>query len=202
MITLNDVKTLLQISDTTYDNFITFNIPLVIESICSHCRNHFIDVDYIDNDTYIRSDSVTFANSDNSITITDFDNEFVVGDYLRIYGTTRNNGHCKIDSINGTKLVVSEIDITDETIDSDEDNSIVIFRADYPRAIKLPASKLFRYLIDKENPRVQSEKIDDYSVVYKDSKMVNGFPGELMQGFNHWKKVYFRKIYIDNNYYN
>jgi hypothetical protein len=201
MITLTEVKTLLQISDTANDTFITFNIPLVVESICEYCKNHFIDIDYIDNDTYIRSNNVVFANADSSITISDFNNEFIAGDYLRIYGTKRNNGHCKVDSINSTKLVVSEIDIIDETISSNTDNSIVIFRADYPRSLKLPASKLFKYLIDKENPNVKSEKIDDYSITYKDSKTTNGFPAELMESFNTWKKVYFERVFLDNNIY-
>jgi hypothetical protein len=98
-------------------------------------------------------------------------------------------------------LVVSEIDIIDETVDSDIDNSIVIFRADYPRSIKLPASKLFKYLIDKENPNVKSEKIDDYSITYKDSKIINGFPAELMESFNTWKKVFFERVFLDNNIY-
>jgi len=186
MITLSEAKTLLQILDSTYDTFITFNIPYVIETICDYCKNHFLD-----EDTYIYSSDVVFANSDSSITIADFDNEFIAGDYIRIYESIRNNGCAKIDSINSTKLIVSGIDVINETVDS----SIAIFRADYPKSLKLTASKMLKFLIDNHDPFIKSEKLDDYSVTFDDKALINGFPANIMSTLNKYKNVFLKEIH-------
>lgn len=189
MITLAETKTLLQISDTNLDTFITFNIPLVINSVCNHCKNHFLD-----ENIYIKSENVTFANADNSITITDFDDEFIAGDYIRIYESARNNGYALIDSIDSTKLVVSGIEIIDETVDS----NIIIFRSSYPKSLKLPVSKMLNFLIKNQDPFVKSEKIDDYSVSFSDQKMIEGFPKNIMSSFSRFRKFYLKEINIDD----
>jgi hypothetical protein len=189
MITLTEVKTLLQISNTDWDTFITFNIPLVINTICDHCKNHFLD-----EDIYITSENVTFANTDSSITITELAGEFVAGDYIRIYESARNNGCAKIDTVNSTKIVVSEIDIINETVD----NSIIIFRANYPKSLKLTAAQMIKFLIANHDPFIKSEKIDDYSVTFDDEEMVDGFPRSIMSKLNRFKKFYLEEINIDD----
>jgi hypothetical protein len=187
MITLTEAKTLLFLTDTTYDTFINFNIPLVINSICDYCKNHFLN-----EDIYIISDEVIFANADNSITIADFDSEFVAGDYIRIYESDRNNGYAKIDSIDSTKLVVSGIDIIDETVDI----NIAIYLSDYPKALKLTASKMLKFLIDNHDPFLKAERIDDYAVTYSDENLVYGFPKKIMSSLDRlYKNVYLKEIH-------
>jgi hypothetical protein len=187
MITLAETKTLLQISDTSQDTFITFNIPNIINSVCDHCKNHFLD-----ENIYIKSENVTFANADNSITITDFDDEFIAGDYIRIYESARNNGYALIDSIDDTKLVVSGIEIIDETVES----NIIIFRSSYPKSLKLSAAKMLNFLIKNQDPFIKSEKIDDYSVTFAENEMVDGFPKNIMSAFSRFRKFYLKEIYI------
>lgn len=189
MITLAEVKTLLQISNTEMDTFITFNIPLVINTICDHCKNHFLD-----KNIYIASENATFANTDSSITITELAGEFIANDYIRIYESSRNNGCAKVSSVASTKLVVSETDIINETVE----NSIIIFRASYPKSLKITAAQMIKFLIANHNPFVKSEKIDDYSVTFDDKEMVDGFPKSIMSKLIRFKKFYLEEININD----
>src|SRR4030066_112153 len=43
VITLSEAKTLNQISVSTYDTLINMLIPIVEDSICNYCNNHFVD---------------------------------------------------------------------------------------------------------------------------------------------------------------
>ncbi|RQV92581.1 MAG: hypothetical protein EH224_15155 [Calditrichaeota bacterium] len=185
MITLTDVKTINRLGDTE-DDFINYNIPLVISSLCNHCKNHFLD-----KNIYVKSSSVTFSKTDNSITITDFDNEFIEGDYIRIYGTKRNNGHAKIDSIVGTKLTVSEITLVDETVLG----SIIIFRAEFDRSLVIPASKIIQILMENKEENLKREKVDDYEVEFVEG--LGYMPKDLMKAFKNFKLFYLEEININ-----
>ena len=185
MITITDVKTINRISGSTEDTFLNYTIPLVINSLCNHCKNHFLD-----KDTYIKSSSVVFASSDNSVTISDFDDEFVEGDYIRIYESTRNNGHAKIDSISGTKLTLTEITLVDETVS----DNIIIFRTEFDRSLVIPASKIMQILINNNDLELKREKVDDYEAEFVDG--IGFIPKTLMQAFKNFKLFYLEEIYI------
>lgn len=180
MITLSEIKTLLQISssDTSKDDLINFNIPLVIDLICEDCRNYFLN-----EDIYIVAD-VEFDSSDNSVAITGFTNQFSEGEYIRIFESDKNNSHARIESISSTKLVLSQIDIVNE-----EKENVLIIKADYPKTLKLIASQLINFEMNNQNANVKKEVIDDYEIEYNNS-FKSGIPESLSQKLSRYRKFY------------
>lgn len=185
MITLTDIKTINRISGSTEDTFLNYTIPLVIESLCTYCKNYFLD-----KETYIKTLSATFAASDNSVTITDFDSEFAEGDYIRILETTRNNGHAYISDITGTKLTLTGITLVDEIVE----DLIIIFKCDYPRSLKIPVAKIFTTLINNKDIELKREKIDDYEAEFVDG--IGFLPKNIMAAFKNYKKLFWDEIYL------
>jgi hypothetical protein len=186
MITLPEAKSMLKISDTSRDSFLTFHIPIVIEVVCNYCKNHFLD-----KNIYIKDSGTIFEKTDSSIIIPNFSNELIPGDYIRIFESTRNNGHAKIDSIDGNKLTISDKELVTETIS----NNIIIFRVNYPNPLKIGISKMLQTLINNDDPNLVKEKVDDYEAVFKDSE--GDFPKDLMKAFRRYKQFYLEEIDIN-----
>lgn len=186
IITRTEVKSLLQITDTDWDTFIDMNIPIIEQVICDYCNNDFIDKRY----DWFSSNEIAFVNSSNSIIFTGIgDKNLVSGDSIRIYRSKRNNQSFTIDTVNSDSLVLNDIDtVKEETAD----NVVYLIRLDYPKPLKLIASKMINTLISEldntKTPGAKSEKIDDYSITYEDN--YQGFPLSIMKQLNNYRYLY------------
>jgi hypothetical protein len=182
----NEVKALLQIDNNDNDSFIDLNLPIIEQIICDYCNDDFTDINF----DYFSSNTITFLNSDNSINYSNIGNKKLVeGDTIRVYKSLRNNQTFTIDSITTNKLIVDSIDtITTE----DEGKHVYITRIDYPKPLKLTASKMLNFLLadldGDKTPGAKSEKIDDYSVTYEDN--YQGFPLSIMKSLNSYRQLY------------
>jgi len=186
IITRTEAKSLLQITNTDNDSFIDMNLPIIEQVICDYCNTDFIDKQF----DYFSSGSISFINSDNSINLTGIENKkLVANDSIRVYKSLRNNQSYTIDSVNTGKIIVNSLDtITDE----DEGEGVYITKINYPRPLKLTASKMLNFLIadldEDKTPGAKSEKIDDYSITYEDN--YQGFPLSIMKALNTYRQLY------------
>lgn len=192
MATRTEIKSLLNIDNTDWDDFIDLNIPIVEQIICNYCNNDFIDKSY----DWFCSNQISFTASTNKINFTGIgDKDLIAGDSIRVYRSKRNNQSFTIDTVNTNDIVLNDID----TIKNEEaENSIYIIKLDYPKPLKLIISKMINFLItdidETKTPGVKSERIDDYAITYEDN--YQGFPLSVIKQLNIFKQIF--KIDIFN----
>lgn len=192
--TLTEVKTLLGISNTTNDAYISALIPLVDQAICSHCNNDFILLDkygYVK--TYIDSNTFSFVKNTNSIDSSEINlnnYNFAVGDSVRVFNSENNNQLFTINSIETTKIIFESID---SVKDEDAGNFIIIVKVEFPRDLKLIAADLINWKLQskKVTPGLKAVKFDDYSATFADNQ-VKGFPISLMSSLYDYRIPYYK----------
>jgi len=191
IVTRAEVMTLLQIADIDYNTFIDMNIPIAEQAVCSYCNSDFIDKNF----DYFSSNAVSFANSTNSINLTDIGNKkIVVNDTLRIYRSLRNNQTFTVSSVATDSIILNAIDtVTDE----DAGEGVFVAKVRYPVPLKFVVAKMIKYALSISDIdfNIKSEKIDDYSVTFVDN--VFGYPQSIMSHLNAYRQVY--KIDLFNN---
>jgi hypothetical protein len=179
IISLLDIKTLLQITTTDSDDLILLNMPIVEKAICNYCNNDFLDEDF----DYIFSNDFVFSIVDNSISLTNIGDDLVAGDNIRLYNSARNDRVLSIKTVSVNKLVLD----TDIFLESD-DRSIILARIQYPDDLKMAFVQMMDFTLQKYNVGLKNEKIDDYSITYND--LINGYPKSIMSGLQCYRQVF------------
>ena len=197
LMTTAEVKSILGITDSTYDTQIAFFIPYVERDLIDYLNNQFMD-GYV----YRESGSdFAFVRGDSDTTdyISDTSAEFLVKGFLSGMDITVNNsgandGLFHIDSASTGKLKLTEYGILidqdqDDTSDDNYIGTVLISRIKWPDAIKLPATKMVWSLIDdaKVNDAI-SERLDDYSITYAGS---NAYPTKIINMLAKWRRPVF-----------
>jgi len=180
-ITQTETKTLLQISASTWDSLITSLIPLAKRKIVRYCNNAFLDANI-----YIEAETIACV-SGTPATITDSDSGFVdagfvSGHDILVYGTDDNDGQYNAATVAAGTLTL----LTGESLTSeDAGNEVLITRIKWPDELKLPASQLLAFLIQKQGKLVGSESLPGgYSVQYKDERAL------MAELFTDFRKPY------------
>lgn len=191
LMTTDEVKRFLRMTETTYDVLIDVYLPLVEEDICEYLNNWFEDrVIYIKTGSGL---AFTRGNTSTGTTQADYitdDNQdfstagFAAGQDVIISGGS-NYGIYTIASLTSAVMTMTS---TGVFVSQDQDQShhtvgtIRIARVNWPNWIKPIAAKMIWYQIEHNKPdSVASERIDDYAVTY-----VNGrpYPDMLLSGLN------------------
>ena len=195
--TTAEVKSILGITDSTYDTQIAFFIPYVEKDLIDYLNNGF-------QDKYVSRESASeFAFIPDTSTgdyITDGDSDFLnrgftAGMDIAIEGGYSNVGKYTIASVTAGQMVLTDkgILIAQDMGDTKDDNqigSVLISRIKWPDALKLPAAKMVWSLIDDARPSdAISEKLDDYSITYAGS---NAYPTKIINMLGKWQRPRFR----------
>ena len=196
IITLDEVKDILQIDGDSYDNDIERLIPYVQEDVCDYCNNWF-------KDKYVYRESVSYISfvrgttGDSGDVIIDDDSKFLQKGFLSdmdivVEGGGANVGIHHVASAAAGQL---KLDSTGEIISQDPDDTddnnwignIKISRIKWPKAIKLAVAQMVLYLIEHPRPSdVKSETIDDYSVTYIGS---HTYPQRVADGLRKYRRA-------------
>lgn len=197
IVTVADAKTILGITDSTYDTQLEFFLPLVEKDIVSYIGHAFQD-GYV----YRESGAALHLHRGDSDTydfITDDEEEFsekgfLSGMDIAIEGGWSNVGIYTVETASTNKLILDEYE---ELIDQEQNNTkddhymglIRISRIKWPKELKITAAKMAWYLIDNSKiSDVQSESLDDYSVTYAGS---NAYPNRLLMGLDKFRRPRF-----------
>ena len=188
-----EVKSVLRITDTTYDSDIDFFLPLVERDIIDYTNNAF-------QDRYVYRESgnalaFVIGDSDTGDQITDQEEDFVEDGFrstmdIVVEGGGANVGYYHLSSASTGRLVIDEYArfVPQDQDDTKDDNligSIRISRVKWPRALKLTAAKMIWHLISDAKPDdVQSERIGNYSVTFAGS---NAYPTRVLDGLRQYK---------------
>lgn len=202
IVTVDNAKTLLQISVSTYDTLIKKLIPIVENKIVNYCNNEFISiyeaVNGIMPTVYVWGSEISFNSSTNRITdegeTIDFSN-FRDGDSIRVYNSLHNNGPLTIEEVTVNYLL---IDDTNTLVQEEEGNTIIIARISWPADLELVAAQMIKYNMQKQG-YFKQEKIDDYSYTLDD--IVSGYPRSIMQGLTDYVSAFYKTIPTNTLYY-
>jgi len=196
LITLKDVKSLLNYTDDTYDVRIKSLIPYVQDKVITITNNKFKQPR-----VYLRTSEIIFASADNpTITIDDpaFDFDdigFKNGDDICIEGTMKNDGIYQISTV-GTDSLTLTVDASGVIRDEDAVNDfsytytdVVVSLVVFPRAIKPAVANMIRYdMLERVNRTgVSSETIGNYSVSYaRAAQLGYDYPDDVVGGLDPW----------------
>ena len=195
LMTAQEVKTILRITDTTYDDDIAAFLPLVEQDLISELNNAFQD-GYV----YRESGSdLAFHKGDSSTYdyITDADEKFLARGFddgmdIIVEGGWSNVGLYTIDSASSGTLKLDEYGVLinqdqSSTQDDHAIGAVRISRVDWPRAIKIPAAKMVWHLIkNAQGGDEQSESIGGYSVTYFGT---HAYPIRVIRMLDRWRQI-------------
>lgn len=197
IITRTEAKALLNITASTWDSFIDMQIPIIEQIVCDYCNNDFPDKIF----DWFSSSAIVFTSSTNSIDLEDIGNKkLIANDTIRVYKSLRNNGAFTIGTVNADSLIINNINTI---IDENENEGVYITKIDYPKPLKLTASKMLEFLIagitEDKTPGAKSEKIDDYQITYEDN--YQGFPMSIMKALNMYRCPYKKDLFSHSRRY-
>ena len=151
-----NLKTLLGISATTYDNQIDMLIPQILDSICDYCKNDFL-LAGIDGYVY---DNPDMTITSTTITLTT-DLPILAGDFIRIYGTAYNDGLYQVKTYTGGIITIE----TQKTMRAETVTSAVIALIDFPIQILNVIAAYIKNDVVSDGA-VKMEEIDDVRYDY------------------------------------
>jgi len=189
LISLQEVKYLLNYTDDTYDTRIKTLIPYMPERVALLCNNKFMNIDC----RTTSADDIVFASATNP-TITTTDEGFTEDNFLAdmdiyVEGSLLNDGFYTISTVTSTVMTLTTADeLTDETV-STEDITITITQVKWPKGIKPIIANMIRYdMIDRVGRSgVKSERIGNYAVTYESSQVGVDYPGDVVAGLDIYK---------------
>lgn len=180
MFSVSEIQTLLQTSENT--SLIQNYIPIVTDNIITHCNNHFLNPHF----DYFLSSNIVFA--DNQIQLTNIGTyDLVAGDYIRVYGSLKNNYTFLVGSVSTNYLTIDSN--FNEIKNEDLGKSVLIALCNYPQALKMPFSQMIGYKLENYKAGIVSKQIDDYSYTLE-KDLVSGYPKSIMSDLSNFKHPY------------
>lgn len=184
---LNEVKNLLQISDTSKDSFINSMIPIVQDFVLKYTNNYF---EILTDEVYRDSNTISFV-SGTPAKINDSQNKFislgfVPGIHIRVQGSKFNDGVYKVDIVEAGTLTLS---VDEQLINESADSEVVVLITivQFPKGIKLPIAKLIGFHLDPKNAKgVQSESLGDHSINFQSGGM---YPQSLLNDLRPYMRM-------------
>ena len=185
IINKDNIKTILGISGTDYDDQIDYLIPQILDQITQYCRNDFIKKSaglYVYDDCDVVIDSTT-------ITL-DTDLPLIAGDFIRLYGTTYNDDLFQVNSYSGGIITIENT----KTMRAETTESIIISLVEFPSEF---ISLIGQYIKGNvvNDGQVKREKIYDTEIEYGLTQSTNDFVSQNTSFLSSYRKVY--KDYLD-----
>lgn len=162
--TIPEIKTLLQITTSTYDDLIKLLIPILTDEIVKYCNYSFTVYNGIDDLEYYDSETLSFVSAtgkivDSSGSLADLN--LAVGDDFKIEGSQYNDGYFTVKAKSSSEI---EIEDVNSFIDEREGLDIVVKRVMFPKALNLSFSLMMKFHIDKKKgSSLKSESVGSYS---------------------------------------
>lgn len=187
MVNLATVKTILNISSTSRDNFIQAMIPITYAEIMEYCNNSFSSPDFV-----IESDEIYFDHTTTEQIKLDAGGFAAIGfpssANLIVSGSRLNDGIYTLSSQTDYILTVSE-QVNDET-QTTAGYDIKISLAQFPRQFDLIASRMIGYQMNNAaSAGITSQSIGNYSESRAAGSVVNGYPNEILAMLTPWKNI-------------
>jgi hypothetical protein len=187
IVTLNEVKSLLQITEIAKDTFISAMIPIVQDFVFIYTNNYF---EILTEDIYRDDNTISFVKGTPS-KINDSRSQFVsmgfVKDiHVRVQGSKFNDGVYEVANVDAGSLTLdSDEELVNEAVDSEVVTLITVVK--FPKGIKLPVAKLIGFHLDPKNAKgVQSESLGDHSISFQSG---GNYPQSLLNDLIPYRRM-------------
>lgn len=188
IIELEEVKDILGITDTTYDDRINRLLPFVQDDVVNYLNNAFRD-----RNTYYASATIELNNADPP-TITDTEEEFLnegfeAGMDIYVEGTQRNNDIYTIATAAAGTLTLAATDhlYSEGSTDEYGGNVISITHVRWPKGLKIYVAQMIWENIDRaRNKGIKSRTLGPSSVTYE-SIEGGGYSKSILNGLGKWR---------------
>ena len=177
--TKTQIKTLLQINNTNYDNLIDELIPIVQDDLITYLKNYFKNTEIQYSNSTISFASNTISDSDLNFV----DEGFVDGDYI-IQGSKYNNTFVTV-----TNVVEGELTTSEDLITETAGNTIKLTFVQFPQGIIRIFANMIGWSISYKTG-VKNETFSRYSISYGEDTQnrINGYPDSITNGLVKYKK--------------
>ena len=181
--TTEEVKELLQVTVSTYDDSIDAQIPIITDFIHNFTKNRFAWYS-----VYLTSTGIAFVKGSPD-TITDEGAGFVeagFADGMDIWVNNSLNSDCAryAETVTAGTLTLSS---DNELIDENSERSITIYRVKYPVSLKMTLSKMIAFNLDRSNLKgVKSKSIGDLSYSFAGD---GNYPSDLLAELGAFRRT-------------
>jgi hypothetical protein len=184
-ITLSNIKTLLDIANTTYDTKIALLLPQIIKNIVNYCKNPFLRRTV----ESIHSLIATFEDTGNTITLSDnLDFPLSTDDFIYIRLSDYNDGIYQVTSYTNQVITIK----SNYTLRNESDSAITIYLCEIPDDILMLVCKILKKNFTIENTSgIKREEMPDYEIEYKDSGSTY-FDETDLKLLTNYRKVYWK----------
>jgi len=184
LITLEQVKGVLQFDDDTYDETIELLIPFIQDQVIySICNNTF-------KNPYVYTYASTISFDTSADQILDSDSNFVTNGFVDscdiiVQNSKHNNGIYEVNTVAAGSLTLTfEHTIQNALIEETIDKTVLVQKIEFPPALIVPSAMLLNYFLQKDNIKgVKSESVLSYAVTYSDD-----VPKNITTMFNRYRK--------------
>lgn len=182
--TSTQIKSILGITDSTYDTRITTLMPMVFEDIIRLTNNQFLNHNFsFSGDitpTVAGGPVYSFDCADGGMD----DEHFVAGDILYCDGSGRNDRYFTTTVIADTKITVTE------QVYSEDEFSGKLILAVFPADLAIVYARMIGYQLDSAaKAGITHETILDYSVTRTENATGAGYPKEIMLSLARYTNV-------------
>ena len=176
----SELKTLLNISTTKSDNYISFLMPIVQSDLLNYLNNSF-NPEYT---IYTTSENLGIGTT--GIDVFSFEYDIYKLDKIYIGGSSQNwtEGTTADYYINGDdySITIRKSITSTETITAD------YYRPVYPQGLMVVYADMIDYRLNTDNRSpFKSETIGHYT--YTKDEIVNGYPKSIINPAKKWRKV-------------
>lgn len=161
--TQTQVKSILNISDSTYDSQIDTLSPIIQADLLRRLNNNFVNQKV----RLLSKNTIAFVAS--SKTITDSSSGFVTAKFtanthILVEDSLSNNGIYKIATVAAGTIT---LDDAETLIDESAEEYVTLTRVDFPVDLQLPFARLIWHEINnRDTAGIQAEKTGNYSATY------------------------------------
>lgn len=182
--TRSEIKTLLQITDTSKDSLIDALIPIVQDEIVEYCNSHFSrTILNTDNEEFDGGDTISFTASTKTIADSNSGLPFSVGQDIYIDGSRYNDGHYTIGTASSAAIVTAET-----LIDEAEGAAVSIKLVVWPKALKMIVADMIQHKINGKDAGVTGESISG-AMSMSFGEEIGSYPQSLLNGLNKFRVV-------------
>lgn len=190
--TVDEIKSILGITDAAYDARIGVFMPLVQDDIIEITNNDFASkfLNHTSASTYFEETDSKIKNASDVFTSEPdlSDSKNIVVSY-----SLKNSKHFTITSVGDNEIVVDEA-VIDES--NDDGYNVTIRTVIFPEGLKATYANLIWFKINNtgvnavNSGNISSKKLNDFSVSYDTEKYYKGYLKSDLEALNKYKKSY------------
>lgn len=190
---LSEVNSILNFTDSTYDDRVAFWLPYMPGRVCAICNNYFATPQ-----AYVSGGDFTFSAAASIRTAEDSfveDGNFVAGADIRVVGSLYNDGFYTLSAVTTVLCTIdinttyAEPKVVAENVETEDLLDVFINLVMFPRELKPIVANMIRYDMIERPTRsgAAAEKVGNYSISYVTAAGLGmNYPDDVIGGLDQF----------------